>query len=393
MINGAIRMSFVMNGKNELSDFIILDANPTWERFTGMRRADVVGRRISGLFPGMEPRLLSITRQMIKDKKGRYFEYYSRLFDRWFQTSVFPAAPGECMMLFSDITEIKQTQKKLEESEEKFRSIIEQSGDGIVLIDEKGKIIEYNATMEKICGIRRADAIGRKMWEIQYRILTPDKRSNFTFEAYRQNFILSMKKGSANWIDNVFEVNAVREDGAPMVLQILVSLIRVGPKKTFVSFCRDVTTLRKAEKELADQNKLLVEKNIALREVMAQLGVEKKNLAEKVRTNIDRLVLPLLERIKRTGADGIEKHIRLLEENLSDITAGFGSVLSQGLTKLTKQEIEICDMIRQGLRCREIAEILNISVRTVETHRNHIRKKLSIDGSSNNLVTYLKNIT
>jgi PAS domain S-box-containing protein len=392
MINGAIRLSITVNGKNEPSDLVVLDVNSPWERFTGMKRIDVLGRRMSKLFPGMEPMLLSITGQMVKDGKGRYFEYYSRLFDRWFQTSIFSTAPHECMMLFSDITEIKRFQKKLEESEEKFRSIIEQSGDGIVLIDGKGEIIEYNATMEKISGIGRADAIGKKMWELQYRMLTHEKRSGFGFEAYKQDFMQALSTGSAGWIDRVFEVKAERDDGATIVIQILVSLIRVGPKNTFVSFCRDVTSLRKAEKELADQNKLLVEKNIALREVMSQLDVEKKSMADKVRTNIDRLVLPLLARIKRKCAKDVGKHILLLEENLRDITGGFGSALSRPMAKLTQQELEVCDMIRQGLRCREISEILNITVRTVETHRNHIRKKLSITGSSNNLATYLKNL-
>jgi PAS domain S-box-containing protein len=296
------------------------------------------------------------------------------------------------MMLFSDITEIKRGRKKLEESEEKFRSIIEQSGDGIVLIDEKGEITEYNATMEKICGIRRVDAIGKKMWDVQYRMFKPDKRSKTGFEAYTKNFILALKTGSADWIDKVFEVNAIKENGAELVLQILVSLIRVGPKNIFVSFCRDVTTLRKTEKELADQNRLLLEKNIALREVMAQLDVERKSIAEKIQTNIDRLVLPLLARIKRKSPQELLKYLQLLEENLSDITSGFGNALSRRMTGLTQQEIEICDMIKQGLRCKEIGTLLKISVRTVETHRTHIRKKLGIDDPGINLVTFLKNL-
>jgi PAS domain S-box-containing protein len=392
MINGAVRLLVTVDKSDQVSDFVILDVNDAWERFTGKKRTEVIGKRMGKLFPGMDSMLFEMAQQLLKDKKGQYFEYYSRLFDRWFQTSVFLTAPKECMMIFSDITEIKRGQKKLEESEEKFRSIIEQSGDGIVLIDEKGEIIEYNATMEKICGIKRADAIGRKMWEIQYRILTPDKRSNFNFEAYKQNFILSMKKGSSNWINKVFEVNAVREDGAPMVLQILVSLVRVGPKKTFVSFCRDVTTLRKAEKELADQNRLLLEKNIALREVMSQLDNEKKNIAEKIRTNMERLVLPILARIKPKCPQELAKYLQLLEENLYNITSGFGTELSHRMTRLTQQEIEICDMIRQGLRCKEIASLLNITVRTAETHRAHIRKKLGINDPGINLVTLLKNI-
>jgi PAS domain S-box-containing protein len=344
------------------------------------------------LFPGMDPRLFAIAQQVVQDKKGRYFEYYSRLFDRWFQTSVFSTAPKECMMLFSDITEIKRGQKKLEESEEKFRSIIEQSGDGIVLIDGKGTITDYNATMEKISGIMRSEALGRKIWDVQYRMVTHEKRTSKFLLAYRQRFIDAFKTGTADWINTLREVTGVRADGSPFMLQTVVSPIRLGQRTIYVSFNRDVTSLRRTEKELEDQNRLLLEKNIALREVMAQIDVEKKSIAEKVQTNMERLVLPLLARIKRKSPQELAKYLQLLEENLTDITSGFGNAMSRRMTKLTQQEIEICDMIRQGLRCREIASLLNISVRTVETHRTHVRKKLAIDDPGVNLVTYLKNL-
>jgi PAS domain-containing protein len=165
MINGAIRLSLVTDGKNTVSDFVILDVNAAWEKITGMKRSAVLGRRMSRIFPGMEPRLIDTTRQMLKGKKGVYFEYYSALFGRYFQTSVFSPKSGECIMLFSDITQLKLGQKTLEESEDKFRSIIEQSGDGIVLIDDTGEIIDCNATMEKMCGIKPADAIGKRIWD------------------------------------------------------------------------------------------------------------------------------------------------------------------------------------------------------------------------------------
>ena len=282
--------------------------------------------------------------------------------------------------------------KKLEESEEKFRSIIEQSGDGIVLIDEKGTITDYNAAMEKISGIARSDALGRKIWDVQYRLFTPEKRTKKFLLAYKRRFIDAFKTGTADWINTLFEVAAVKGDGSPLVLQTIVSPIRLGRRNIYVSFNRDVTSLRRTEKELEEQNRMLLEKNIALREVMAQLDVEKKSIAEKIRTNMERLVLPLLARIKLRSPQELSKHLQLLEENLCDITSGFGNALLRGMTSLTQREIEISDMIRQGLRCSEIGALLHISVRTVETHRTHIRKKLGINDPGINLVTFLKNL-
>ena len=150
--------------------------------------------------------------------------------------------------------------------------------------------------------------------------------------------------------------------------------------------------LLQAEKELFEQNRLLQEKNIALREVMGQLEDEKKNIAETIRNNMEQLVLPQIDKIRTTGSADCKKHLQLLEYNLKEITAGFGKLLSDKLNRLTQKEIEICDMIKRGMSCKEIARLQNTSPRTVETHRNRIRKKLGITDTAVNLATYLKNL-
>ncbi|MCX6356103.1 MAG: helix-turn-helix transcriptional regulator [Candidatus Aureabacteria bacterium] len=60
--------------------------------------------------------------------------------------------------------------------------------------------------------------------------------------------------------------------------------------------------------------------------------------------------------------------------------------------RLTPREIEICNMIKGGLSGKEIAELLRISFKTVERHRNDIRRKFKIVGKKVNLITFLQNI-
>jgi DNA-binding CsgD family transcriptional regulator len=52
--------------------------------------------------------------------------------------------------------------------------------------------------------------------------------------------------------------------------------------------------------------------------------------------------------------------------------------------------VKICNMIRNGLQTKEIAELCTISLATVNRHREHIRRKLGITNSKRNLVTYLQ---
>ena len=150
--------------------------------------------------------------------------------------------------------------------------------------------------------------------------------------------------------------------------------------------------LNKSEKQLKKQNVQLQEKNIALREVMDQLITEKKNLEERVLSNIDKLILPLLNKLKNRDANIEKEFIHLLEDNLVQLTSPFGSKISKKMLKLTPREIEICNMIKSGLSSKEIAGLLNISYRSVETYRNFIRKKLGIINKKVNLATYLSTL-
>jgi DNA-binding CsgD family transcriptional regulator len=50
-------------------------------------------------------------------------------------------------------------------------------------------------------------------------------------------------------------------------------------------------------------------------------------------------------------------------------------------------------MIREGRTTKEIAEFMNVSLATVETHRQHIRDKLDLKGTRTNLRTFLASLT
>ena len=67
-----------------------------------------------------------------------------------------------------DITEQKKIELDIKESEQKFRSIIEQSTDGFILTDEEGRIIEFNKGMEKISGYTRENNLGKYLWDSEY---------------------------------------------------------------------------------------------------------------------------------------------------------------------------------------------------------------------------------
>lgn len=77
-----------------------------------------------------------------------------------------------------DITRLKEAEKAVTESEEKYRSVIEQSYNGVVLSNEEGKIIEWNRSMEEITGLAENEVHGKYLSTIILQSLPPMFKSH-----------------------------------------------------------------------------------------------------------------------------------------------------------------------------------------------------------------------
>ncbi len=151
--------------------------------------------------------------------------------------------------------------------------------------------------------------------------------------------------------------------------------------------------LRQSKEELEAKSRHLEELNIALRVVLDQRDKEKRNLEEKFSQNIDGLILPYLEKIRKTGLNALqEQYLHVLEANLRDIVKPFSHAISGKLMRLSPTELRIMNLVKQGLSIKNIASMLHISPRTVEFHRDNLRKKLGITERRINLRTFLSTL-
>ena len=145
--------------------------------------------------------------------------------------------------------------------------------------------------------------------------------------------------------------------------------------------------------ELKIKSDSLEETNTALRVLLKRRDEDKAELEEKVLLNIQELVMPSLDKIRKTGLEKSQKsHLEVLESNLKDVISPFMHHLSMKHLKFTPSEIQISNLIKQGNTTKEIADYLNLSPRTVDFHRNKIRKKLGLNNEKANLRTHLLSI-
>ena len=126
---------------------------------------------------------------------------------------------------------------------------------------------------------------------------------------------------------------------------------------------------------------------------MKQREQDKKEIEEKVLLNVEKLILPYLEKLKARSTQFAENaFVEIVESNLKEIISPFSHSLSRNLQKLTRAEMQVADLVRQGKTTKEIAELLGLSPATVATHRQKIRKKLALTNKKINLQANLQQI-
>lgn len=156
-----------------------------------------------------------------------------------------------------DITERKNALSALYESEEKYRSIIEKSTDGIVIIDQQGTIIEWNQSEEAITGYSKQDFLGKPVWDAHYQVLLPEKRTPQALEMLKMSVKQLMTTTVADYSGKPLEYLIQRRDGTRRFIETSVYPIQTGSSYLVASLTRDITKRKQAEDEIRKLNEEL----------------------------------------------------------------------------------------------------------------------------------------
>ena len=110
-------------------------------------------------------------------------------------------------------------------------------------------------------------------------------------------------------------------------------------------------------------------------------------------TNLKRFIFPYLDDLEQhKSRKDAKTYVNIIRTNIEQLIYPVSKNLSGAYLDLTPMEVKVADLIRQGLPTKSIADHLNISISTVEKHRNKIRKKLGIANKKVNLHTYLNSL-
>jgi PAS domain S-box-containing protein len=283
--------------------------------------------------------------------------------------------------------EHKEAEQALHKSEDNYRLLVENIREVIYQTDTKGIVTYVSPAIEALTGFSQAEVEGRHFSQFIFKddferiVMRFDKA--LTGQTRATEYRILKKSGECVWV-RTFST-PIRQADEVLGLQGVLS--DISDLKALEA------GLREREKELSSKTKDLEEMNAALRVLLETRQRDKTELEETVLFNIKELINPYVEKLKKTSLDDKQAtYLNILESNLKNVAASFSHALHFKYASLTPAEIQIADLIRDDKTTKEIADLLNLSTRTIESHRKNIRRKMGLTDKKMNLRTTLLTI-
>lgn len=268
-------------------------------------------------------------------------------------------------------------------AEHPYRVMIEMMNEGAAILARNGTIFYCNkrlaemvkSPLEKMIGASIHQFIESKnkkiIWSLVKRVFAGGGRGEITFQAADGTLVPVLL--SASGIEGI---------NSPESICLVAA--DISERKQSEEF------LKKSEKELRIKTENLEEVNAALNVLLKRVEEGHIDMEEKILSNIRELVLPYLDKLKKTAlSDHQSSCLGIAETNLDNIASSFLYHMKMRYLNLTHREIQMAALVKEGKSVKEIAKLLNITTKTVEYHRNSLRKKLGLRNKKANLRAHL----
>lgn len=217
------------------------------ERIFGYKKEEVLGQSVSMLhlpedveqFPEVFKTIKKTKQAFFKEctlvrKSGEKFPAFFTTYPIFNNAGTISAALGVSI----DITEHKKAEKALQESEEKYRELFENSNDGIIIHNLEGEIININKKVVHLMGYNKSEILASNITDLY---------PAGAVESYKQALKTIVKQGCVN-----LEIDFKKKQGVVFPAEVSSSLFTIKKTQIVQSIIRDITERKWVEKALID---------------------------------------------------------------------------------------------------------------------------------------------
>ncbi|HHZ00460.1 MAG TPA: PAS domain S-box protein, partial [Tissierellia bacterium] len=295
----------IFNETGEPVDYLLLDVNHAAEKYMGLKREELIGKRIKEIYSVVEKEWFTRYGQAVKAGKADRFEIYSEALGRWYDVQVIPLeGPDKFGIFYQDITELKNKEasekkalidRKIIEIEKEhymrlakekaawLQTIMDLIPAGVWISDPDGKVIMINK--EAINMYRGSSSISDVPKEYNsYKIFLPDSDERIFFEPYPPKesvigMVLDFERFDGTRGTMVASTEALRDQAGKII--------------NYVAVAMDITTLRQAEKALEKSEKNALDLVEKLRQVDHNKNAFINRLSHELRNPLASIMLVL----------------------------------------------------------------------------------------------------
>ena len=158
----------------------------------------------------------------------------------------------------ADGVEQRQAAELLHASQQRFQDFVEQSVDGISLVDEQGAIIEWNRSLQQITGLKRDDVLGQPLFDVMLQPAEPDPGTTSGSRHNEANTLAFLSTGQAPpWVKLITEMDIHRPDGVRRTIQQFLFPIKTESGYMLGGIYRDITERKRVEDALRESEGFL----------------------------------------------------------------------------------------------------------------------------------------
>jgi PAS domain S-box-containing protein len=319
----------------------IADLNPATEKIIGANRLEILGKRLDSVWPKLDLIKTNLNRgqhaEMAEDKGGRAQYLDISIIDLKGDEE---KLEGE-LVVIRDMTERRKIEQALRESESRYATLIEQSNEGVLIIQDGGYKFA-NRTMTEISGYPVNELVGKT---IPFGMAEEDRR------IIQERYNLRL---SGQTVPQFYEIRLVRKDGEKRDIEISIGSITYEGHSADMVTVRDVTERKSTQKKL--ELSLNAERSLSnsLREEMEKRSKYTRALVHELRTPLtsimisgelleeevkDHLFMELIKNIRRSSFKLQQRINELLELARGEI----------GMLKINAGPLDMEKLLREAV--------------------------------------------